>query len=571
MNKNWKLREPINKEQVNKLQKELNINEFLVNLLLQREVTNFDEAKTFFRPSLEQLHNPFLLKDMDKAIERLENAISYKEKILIYGDYDVDGTTSVALVYTFLKTFYNNLDFYIPDRYKEGYGISTLGIDYAAENNFSLIIALDCGIKAIEQVKYAREKNIDFIICDHHTAGEIIPDAVAVIDAKRPDCNYPYDELSGCGVGFKLAQAYTEKNNLDKKNLYNLLELVTISIASDIVAITGENRVLAHFGLIQIQNTKNEGLKVLKKIAKIEEGKPLSISDCVFKIGPRINAAGRIKSGKEAVELLIENDAKKAEEFAKKIDEHNITRKNLDQSITQEALEKINNNTELQDKKTTVLFNSEWHKGVVGIVASRLTENYYRPTIILTESKGMLTGSARSVEGFNVYNAINACNYLLEGFGGHKYAAGLTMKKENFEKFAEEFEKEVSKNITDEQLIPNINVDNVITLKEITQKFYRILKQFSPFGPQNMTPIFVSKNVVATGNSRTVGSDHSHLKLEITDDGETYISGIGFSMGHFYDKIKTGQPFDICYSIVENEFRNKTNLQMMIRDIKIRN
>ncbi len=570
MNKNWKLKKLADKKQVDELKKQLNINEFLTNLLIQREIDTFDKAKEFFRPSLEQLHDPFLLKDMDKAIKRLETAIKNNEKILIYGDYDVDGTTSVALVYKFLSGFYENIDFYIPDRYNEGYGISTQGIDYAEQNSQSLVIALDCGIKAISQIEYANKKNIDFIICDHHTVGEKIPEAVAVIDAKRPDCEYPYKELSGCGVGFKLAQAYTEKNKLSTENLYNLLELTTISIASDIVPITGENRVLSYFGLQQIQNTKNEGLKALKKIAKIIEGEPLTISDCVFKIGPRINAAGRIKSGKDAVELLIETDTEKAEEFGQQIDEHNITRKNLDSTITQEALEMIANSPKLQAKKSTVLYNSNWHKGVVGIVASRLTEVYYRPTIVLTESKGYLTGSARSVEGFNIYDAINSCSHLLEGFGGHKYAAGLTMKIENFEEFAERFEKAVSQTITEEQLIPNINVDAEISLDKITPKFYEIMKQFSPFGPQNMTPIFVSKNVKDTGNSRTVGNDHSHLKVEIMDKTEASISGIGFSMGHFYEKIKTGKSFDICYSIEENNFNGKTNLQIMIRDIKIK-
>ena len=569
MNKNWKLKKLADKEQVNKLKKQLNINEFLTNLLIQREIDTFDKAKVFFRPSLDHLHNPFLLKDMDKAIERLEIAIQKNEKILIYGDYDVDGTTSVALVYKFLSGFYENIDFYIPDRYNEGYGISTQGIDYAEENSQSLIIALDCGIKAISQIEYANKKNIDFIICDHHTVGEKIPEAVAVIDAKRPDCEYPYKELSGCGIGFKLAQAYTEKHKLNTENLYNLLELTTISIASDIVPITGENRVLSYFGLKQIQNTKSAGLKALKKIAKIEEGEPLTISDCVFKIGPRINAAGRIKSGKEAVQLLIETDTKKAQEFGQQIDEHNITRKNLDSTITQEALEMIANSPELQSKKTTVVYSSNWHKGVVGIVASRLTENYYRPTIVLTESKGYLTGSARSVEGFNIYDAINSCNHLLESFGGHKYAAGLTMKIENFDKFSEEFEKAVNQTITEEQLVPNINVDAEISLDKITPKFFNIIKQFSPFGPQNMTPIFVSKNVKDTGNSKTVGSDHNHLKVEIMDETENYISGIGFSMGDLYDKIKTGKPFDICYSIEENTFNDKTNLQMFIRDIKL--
>lgn len=568
----WHIKNQADKTKVEALSEAINVNSFLSNLLIQRGIENFDTAKDFFRPSLEHLHNPFLLKDMDKGIDRLEKAIDKGEKILIYGDYDVDGTTSVALMYKFLSNYYDKLDFYIPDRYKEGYGISLQGIDYAAENNQTLVIALDCGIKAVEQIDYANRKNIDFIICDHHTPGEKIPEAVAVIDAKQTDCNYPYDEISGCGVGFKFAQAYTEKNNLDTEKLYELLEFVVISIASDIVPITGENRTLAHFGLKRLAYTENAGLIALKNIAGIEQNTPLTISECVFKIGPRINAAGRIKSGRAAVSLLIENNENEAKEFSKQIDEHNITRKNLDASITQEALGMINESEELQNRKTTVLYSPEWHKGVVGIVASRLTETYYRPTIVLVEKKGLLTGSARSVEDYDLYEAVNACSHLLEGFGGHKYAAGLTLKKENFEKFSAEFEKYVSQTITDDLLTPKINVDMELPLSRIDFKFFEIMKQVAPFGPENMTPIFVSRNVVDTGNSRIVGNDKTHLRIEVTDDnGQTVMVGIGFSMAHFYDKIKNKQPFDICYSIEENEFRGNKSLQLMVRDIKIKN
>ena len=567
MEKNWNFPQKVDEKLFNTLKSELKIDDFLINLLIQRNITTFDEAKTFFRPSLEQLHDPFLMLDMKKAVERLQTAIQNNEKILIYGDYDVDGTTSVALIYLYLIKFYKNIDFYIPDRYKEGYGISLLGIDYAKENNCSLIIALDCGIKAVSQIKYANEKNIDFVICDHHTPGDIIPDAVAVLDPKQKNCKYPFKELSGCGVGFKFMQAFSETNNYDINNLYELLDIVTVSIASDIVPIIGENRILSFFGLQQLDKTNNIGLKVLIEIAAMNN-KKFTISDCVFKIGPRINAAGRIKSGKYAVKLLIETDAQVAEEFGTQINDYNITRKNLDKNITQESLDIIKNNEELQNRKTTVLYKPDWHKGVIGIVASRLTETYYRPTIILTKSGGKLTGSARSVPGFNLYNAIDNCSELLAGFGGHKYAAGMNMKEENFEQFQKCFEKSVSETITAEQLVPKINVDAKISFKTITDKFFRILKQFAPFGPNNMTPIFVTENVRDTGNSRPVGKTYEHLKLELIDESGAIMSGIGFSMGNLFSEIKTKKTFSVCYSIEENTFRGKVSLQMMIRDIK---
>lgn len=568
MEKKWVVKPKADDLLIDKLSNELNINKKLANLLAQRNISSYDEAKSFFRPNLEELHEPFLMKDMDLAVERLEKAIKNNEKILVYGDYDVDGTTSVALIYLFLSKIHSNLDFYIPDRYEEGYGISFKGIDFASENKFSLVIALDCGIKAIDKIQYANEKNIDFIICDHHTAGEKIPEAVAVLDPKRKDCQYPYKELSGCGVGFKFLQAFSEKNEISKENLFNYLDIVAISIASDIVPIDGENRILMFYGLEKLNKTERQGLKSLIKIAGIEN-QQIFTSDCVFKIGPRINAAGRIKSGKEAVRLLIEQDEKFAEEFSAEINDNNITRKTLDHTITSEALEMIENDQEMLKRKSTVLFNPNWHKGVIGIVASRVIETYYRPTIILTESHGLATGSARSIEGFDLYAAIDSCSDLLTAFGGHKYAAGLSLKIDDIQEFTERFEKYVNENITEEQQIEKIDIDAVIEFSDITEKFYNIVKQFEPFGPNNMTPIFVTENIRDTGNSRLVGNPPEHLKLEIVDINGNYFSGIGFSMSRFYEQISSGDSFSICYSIVENNFRGNKTLQLMIRDIKI--
>jgi single-stranded-DNA-specific exonuclease len=566
MEKKWVLQKQGEQNKVENLSQILKIDKVLSNLLVQRGVSDFEEAREFFRPRIEDLHNPFLMADMHKAVDRLENALKNNEKILIYGDYDVDGTTSVALIYSFLKPIYTNIGYYIPDRYDEGYGVSIEGIDYAKSNEFSLIIALDCGIKAITKVDYAKEKGIEFIICDHHTPGETLPNATAILNPKREDCSYPFKELSGCGVGFKFVQAYAQKNNISFDVLKELLDLVAVSIASDIVSINGENRVLTYFGLERLNQNPRMGLKSIIKISGLE-GKQITVSDSVFKIGPRINAAGRIDRGSRAVDLLIAETEEDANEIAGKIDGLNTERKDLDHNHTEEAIQFIKSDEKLINRKTTVVFNPEWHKGVIGIVASRLTETFYRPTIVLTQSEGMISGSARSVQGFNLYNAIEACSDLLENFGGHMYAAGLTLKPENFEIFQERFESIVSKSITNEQLTPQIDIDAKINFKDITPKFFRILRQMEPFGPENMTPIFITESVFDSGESRLVGKNNEHLKLELIQKG-TKISGIGFSLGKSIDIIKSGKPFKICYNIEENDFKGVKSLQVMVRDIK---
>ncbi len=569
MESSWILKPEGDAAVVNKLMQELNVSKPIATMLVQRGISTFEEAKRFFRPELEHLHDPFLMADMDKAVERLNQAIKSKEKILIYGDYDVDGTTSVALVYSFLRKKAKNIDYYIPDRYNEGYGISYKGIDFAAENNFDLVIALDCGIKAVDKIDYANKKNIDFIICDHHTPGEKIPDALAVLDPKRNDCNYPYKELSGCGVGFKLLQAYTQQNSGSFDELYSYLDIVAISIASDIVPITGENRVLAFYGLKELNKTKKEGLKAIIEVAGLKD-KKIIISDCVFKIGPRINAAGRIESGRSAVKLLISEDKEPAEQFSKDINDFNFTRQGLDRNITEEAMQMIENNEEWKSHKATVLYKEDWHKGVVGIVASRIIEHYYKPTIVLTKSKGMATGSARSVDGFDLYAAIDACSDLLESFGGHKHAAGLTMKIENIEKFRSRFNEVVASMITREQQIPKIEIDAKLSFKEITPKFFNIIRQFAPFGPGNMTPIYVTEHVMDTGFTRAVGNEQTHLQLNIKDDSHVRMKGIAFGIAQKYlPEIKKNKSFDICYSIEENEWQGNVSLQLMVREIKI--
>ncbi len=550
------------------LQDVLNIDEILANLLVQKGIKSFDEAKYFFRPELAQLHDPFMMKDMDKAVSRLNKAITGKEKILVYGDYDVDGTTSVALVYSFLKDIHSYIDYYVPDRYKEGYGVSEQGIEYAKETGVSLIIALDCGIKAIEKIDYAKQNGIDFIICDHHTPDEKIPNASAVLDPKRVDCNYPYKELSGCGVGFKFLQAFSNRKGIPFDNLLKYIDLVVISIASDIVDVTGENRILAHFGLKKLNNDPITGLKAIKKIAGVEN-KTLTISDCVFKIGPRINAAGRIKSGKYAVQLMVSEDVSEAKVFGRQIDEYNTDRKSFDRNITHEALRMIGNDIVLRNKKSTVLYNKDWHKGVIGIVASRLTETYYRPTVILTESNGLATGSARSVSDFNLYSAVLACSHLLENFGGHTFAAGLTLKVENIEEFSKCFEKYVSDNIKKRQTIPVVDVDAEINFSDITPKFFRILKQFAPFGPGNMSPVFLTEEVTDAGNSSPTGKSREHLKLHMKDINDVEFPGIAFSLSHHYQEISKNKKFLVCYSIEENEFRGKVNLQAGVKEIQI--
>lgn len=551
-----------------KLSKELGINPVLANLLIQRDIHSFEEARSFFRPDLADLHDPFLMADMDLAVERLSKAMRNNEKILIYGDYDVDGTTSVALVYKFLKEIYSNIDFYIPDRYNEGYGISIQGIDFAKENDFKLVVALDCGIKAIQKIEYANSLGIDFVICDHHTPDDSLPQAVAVLDPKRNDCTYPYKDLSGCGVGFKLMQAFAMRNNIDFEQLTPLLDLVALSIASDIVPITGENRILAFYGLIQINSNPSIGLKSIINICGLAN-KEITISDVVFKIGPRINASGRMKLATEAVELMVTNNLAFARAKSGTINEYNNDRKDLDKNITNEAIGMIANDEVYAKRRSIVVHKPDWHKGVIGIVASRLSEEYYKPSIVLTSTDGLASGSARSVYGFDIYKAIDSCRDLLETFGGHMYAAGLSLKEENIPAFTECFEAYVAENILEEQTYPQIDIDAVLEFKDITPKFFRILKQFGPFGPGNMKPIFVSKKIFDYGTSKLVGKDQEHLKLEMVDaSSESVMHGIAFRMREYNNHLKALNPLDICYSIEENHFNGNTNIQLMIRDIK---
>ncbi len=551
------------------LQESLGVGSILAQLLIQRGVNTFDEAKVFFRPELSDLHDPFLIKDMDRAIERLNLALSHNEKILIYGDYDVDGTTAVALVYTFLSRYTHNIDFYIPDRYTEGYGISFKSVDFAAENGFTLVVALDCGIKAVDKVKYAAEKGIDFIICDHHNPGDELPPAVAVLDSKRDDCTYPYKHLSGCGVGFKLMQAFAQNNGIDFSLLHPLLDLVAVSVASDIVPITGENRVLAFYGLRQLNENPRIGLKGIIDVCKIN-AKELTISDIVFKIGPRINASGRMHSGREAVELLITQDPEFALQRSTLINNYNEERRDIDKRTTDEAKAQLVMTEGYADRHSIVVYNEEWNKGIVGIVASRLCEEFYKPTVVLTKANGLVSGSARSVKGFDLYSAIDSCHDLLENFGGHLYAAGLTMREENVEAFAKSFEDFVSQNIKQEQLTPQIEIDAEMPFSELSPRFFRILKQFAPFGPCNMKPVFCTRRVYDAGGSRAVGKDKAHLKLELRDEsGENVFSGIAFHMSRFAEPLKAHQPIDICYTLEENSFNGITTMQLQVRDIKL--
>jgi single-stranded-DNA-specific exonuclease len=545
---------------VNLLQQQLKIHPIFCELLVKRGIETYEEAHRFFRPQLSHLHDPFLMKDMDVAVSRIAKALTNKEKILVYGDYDVDGTTSVALIYSFFKPMYPHIDYYIPDRYTEGYGISFQGIDFAKENGFSLIISLDCGIKAMEQIDYANERGIDFVICDHHRPGAELPKAHAILDPKREDCNYPYKELSGCGVGYKLLQAYCQKYHDESERLNSMLDIVAVSIAADIVPITGENRVLAYYGLQILNQNPSPGLKQLIESANVKGY--IAIDDIVFKLAPRINAAGRMEDGKNAVKLLV---GESAFAQAEKLNKNNIDRKQVDMVMTREALEMIENDEKHINRKSTVLFNPEWHKGVVGIVASRLIDSYYRPTVILTESNGQLTGSARSIAGFDVYNAIEACSEYLDKFGGHTYAAGLTMPPENFEKFAQKFEEYVQENLLDELLTPEIIIDADIELNEINDRFYKILKQFAPFGPNNMRPVFRTCEVYDTGQSKIGGTDH--LQLHVTKKGQEKLKGIGFGMAYFLEIVTKG-PFDMCYVIDENLWRDKLYLQLLVKDIK---
>ena len=565
MKKKWVIKERSEKEHIESLSKQLNINPILANLLIQRGHGTYEQAKLFFRPSLSMLHDPFLMKDMDKAIIRIDEAIKNKEKILIYGDYDVDGTTAVALVYTFFKKRYSEIDFYIPDRYKEGYGISNRGIEWAEENGFSLIIALDCGIKSIDKIEYAKSKGIDFIICDHHRPGIEIPDAVAVLDPKRNDCTYPFDELSGCGVGFKLIQGYSDKHQLPFSDLEEYLDLVAISIAADIVPIVGENRILTYFGLKRLNSTPRPGINA---ILELSGGKrELTVTDIVFTIAPRINAAGRIESGKQAVELMISETSLEAFTHGEEINKKNTTRKSLNENITREALLLIENDDDFKNRKSTVLYNPDWHKGVIGIVASKLTDEFYRPTVILTRSNGMASGSARSVKDFDIYNAIESCSDLLDQFGGHMYAAGLTMKEENIEAFKYKFEEIVSSTIEDRMLIREIEIDDVISLDDINSSFFNVLKQFAPFGPGNMSPIFKSEEVYDRGDVRVVGNNHLKLSLIQRNYSRKVIDSIGFQLGAHFNRISENESFHVCYHVEENTFNGRTTLQLNIKDI----
>ena len=570
MEKRWVLMPTGNSETIQKLAGELNIHPVLAQLLVQRGINTFDEAKHFFRPSLNELHDPFLMKDMDKAVERISNAILNKEKILVYGDYDVDGTTAVSLVYTFLHNQYVNVEYYIPDRYKEGYGISLQGIDYAKENGCNLIIALDCGIKSIDKIEYANSLGVDFIICDHHRPGSELPNAVAVLDPKRADCDYPYKELSGCGVGFKLIQAIAQQKGIVFEDLTQYLDLVAVSIAADIVPIAGENRILAFYGLKLLNENPRPGFKAILELSNFKKDE-ITVNDVVFLIAPRINAAGRIESGKSAVELLVSKNDNVAGLLGDGINEHNLKRKDLDASITEHALQLIEESEDHKYRKSTVLYNSAWHKGVIGIVASRLTEKYYRPTIVLTKSNdenNMVSGSARSVKDFDVYNAIESCSDLLEQFGGHMYAAGLTMKEENVEEFIQRFEEVVSSTIEDRMLVREVEIDAELNLNDINQKFFNILKQFAPFGPGNMSPIFKSSNVRDNGRGKVVGNNHLKLTLVQHDDYQSTFDGIAFQLGHHHPQVEQQDAFEIVYHIEENNFNNRTTLQLNIKDLK---
>lgn len=560
----WTLKPIPESKKVNALATALHVDEVSAALLVQRGIETFEQAKKFFRPSLDDLHDPYLMKDMDKAVARIEQAITKEENILVFGDYDVDGTSSVALMSSYLLSYYPNVATYIPDRYAEGYGVSYQGIDFAFDNGITLIIALDCGVKAVDKVAYAKEKGIDFIICDHHRPGENLPDAVAILDPKRIDCMYPYDELCGCGVGFKLIQALAGNRGQTIDDLLIYLDLVATAIGADIVPMTGENRILTFFGLQVINTNPRPGFQAI--IEQLKKDK-LEVSDVVFIIAPRINAAGRMKHGRHAVDLMTETDIEQARIFAKEIDEFNQNRRETDQQITEEALELIKQNGE-EERFTTVVYQEHWHKGVIGIVASRLTETYYRPTIVFTKSGEKLAASARSVKHFDVYNAIEACEDCIEQFGGHKYAAGLTLLPEQFEAFKQKFEQVVKESIDVKLLTPEITIDLEIDFKDITPKFFRILKQFAPFGPGNMTPVFMTQNLQDTGWSKKVGENEDHLRLVVKQGNSPTFTGIGFGMGEQYELIKDKKPFKAVYSLDENTWNGTTSIQLRLRDVK---
>lgn len=587
MEKIWKLKESGDELTVERLAEELTMpklnptNEdkrcysIIANLLVQRGIRTFSQAKTFFRPDLNQLHDPFLLKDMDKAVERILFAISAKERILVYGDYDVDGTTAVALVYSYLSKFYNNIDYYIPDRYEEGYGISFKGVDYAYETGVSLIICLDCGIKATEEIKYAGEKNIDFIVCDHHLAGKELPLSYAILDPKVENSNYPYDELSGCGVGFKLIQALQRRRGLKGDDIIPYLDLVAVSIAADVVPLTGENRILAHYGLKVLNHKPRIGLEAILSYANIKhvEGnkvyfnRELTISDLGFLVGPRINAAGRMDSGRSAVELLIATTEEEASKVAGKINDNNEDRKNKDKEATLQAQQMLETEG-TKDKKSIVLYNENWHQGIIGIVASRIAEEENKPTIIFTKTNGFITGSARSVKNFDIYTTIEKCHHLLTHFGGHTFAAGLSLKEEDFSEFKALFEKEVENSIQQEELLPEISVDMEIELSDINDKLLRLLNEFQPFGPENTEPVFVSNQIYDANRVRKVGKNHLKFSAISIKESMLPVSCIGFSLGDYYDLLHNGIKIDICYTIEENNYQGHRELQLNVKDIR---
>ena len=573
-NKLWKFKEKGKQADIEHLTTQLGIHRILAELLVQRGIRTPGEADAYFEPKISDLHDPFLMKDMDIAVTRLKRAVDSGEKILVYGDYDVDGTTAVSMVYSFLRKLTPHIGYYIPNRYKEGYGVSIQGIDEAASQGCTLFITLDCGIKAVEKVAYGKQKGIDFLICDHHYTGNDLPEAVAILNPKRPDCPYPFKHLSGCGVGFKLLQGYCHQFGIPAEEALCFLDLVAISIASDIVSMTGENRILTTLGLQKLNSTPGTGVKAIIQLAnlneKLEAGR-LRVDDIVFKIGPRINAAGRIGEGKESVALLTATDEETARSMGLLIDEHNDTRKGYDQEMTEEARQEIAKDPDFGSKQTTVLYKPGWKKGVIGIVASRLIEEFYKPTVILTDSNGLVSGSARSVEGFDLYRAIDGCSDLLENFGGHMFAAGVTLKKENVQPFIERFEKVVSEYIRPDQQNPTIEIDACIDLKEISPEFFKTLQKFEPFGPDNMQPMFCSRSVSDNGNSRRVGKAKEHLRLEIIQETCPYnaISAIGFQLGNLYKELELNKyPFDICYTLEENTFRDQCSIQLRVKDIQ---
>lgn len=569
MEKKW-VYKPIDATLLENLKTSLQINPILLELLIQRGIYTYDTAKDFFRPQLDMIHDPFLMKGMSIAVDRIITAIERNEKILIYGDYDVDGTTSVALVYQFLNEIHSNIDFYVPNRYGEGYGVSILGMDYAAENGVKLIISLDCGITAVKAVDYAGSLGMDFIVCDHHLPSDILPNAIAILDAKQVDCPYPFKELSGCGVGFKLCSGLAEKLNMPSETYLQYLDLVAVSIASDIVPIVGENRVLAYYGLQKLNKNPTLGLKILKKIAGIET-KEFTISDIVFSLGPRINAPGRMAHAKASVEMLICQNEQQGYEFAEGLSLHNTARRETDEQITSEVISELDNLDDFSDKRAIVLTNEKWSKGVIGIVASRMVERYYKPTIIFSENEGVLTGSARSIKGFSIYQGISQCTEHVIQFGGHDFAAGLSIEKDKFEDFKSKFEQVAFDSISEDMYEPTIEIDRELELSQIDFKFYNLMDQMAPFGPENMQPIFSTKGLYDSGNTRKVGKDGKHIRLEMIDKVGKRLNGIAFGLGDFIDmNALKSSPFDICYAIQSNEFNGKISLDLIIKDIKIK-